>query len=81
MKQTDLVKEWLESGKTLTSQEAWEKWGITRLSQAIMLLRRSGCNIKTIIVEGTNRYGEPTKYGRYKLEDCDEKSRGVKANF
>lgn len=66
--QTVKVREWLESGKTLTSNEAWSRWGITRLSAIIFRLRRQGYDISTSIVDTENRYGEPVRYGSYKLE-------------
>lgn len=65
--QTRRIKEWLESGKTLTSKDAWEKWGTTRLSAIIHNLRRQGYEITTTYEESKNRYGEPVKYGRYEI--------------
>lgn len=62
------VREYLEQGHTLTSQLAWENWGVTRLSAIIFRLRRQGYDISTSIEEHVNRYGEPVRYGRYKLE-------------
>lgn len=67
--QTRRIREWLESGKTLTSKDAWEKWGVTRLSAIIFNLRREGLNIATSTEESENRYGEPVRYGRYKMLD------------
>lgn len=73
--QTAKVTMWLKSGKTLTSQDAWKRWGVTRLSAIIFNLRRQGYTIETSQETGTNRYGEPVRYGRYILheEDSDEK--------
>jgi len=51
----------------LTSKEAFERYGITRLSARIKELREMGYDIKTFMEEGENRYGEAVRYGRYVL--------------
>lgn len=51
----------------ITSMEAFEKYGATRLSAIIFDLRKQGHNIVTIMEEGINRYGENTRYARYHL--------------
>ena len=53
----------------ITSQDAFKHLGITRLSARIKELRELGYNISTIMIDGTNRYGEPVRYGLYKLID------------
>ena len=54
-----------KSGNSLTSQEAFEKFGITRLSARIKELRDMGYDIRTSMEKAENRYGEPTQYARY----------------
>ena len=51
----------------ITSMDAFRDLGITRLSARIKELRDNGYNISTIMVDGTNRYGDPVRYGLYKL--------------
>ena len=51
----------------ITSMEAFERYGATRLSAIIYDLKKQGHNIVTIMEEGVNRYGEPTRYARYHL--------------
>ncbi len=65
--QTKAIKEHLESGYTLTSMEAFEKFGCTRLAAQIHELKKSGMDIQTIMVEGTTRYGTETHYAKYVL--------------
>lgn len=67
--QTLRVREWLEDGKSLTSKEAWERWGITRLSAIIHRLRRKGYVIETEDEWRYNRFGEKVRFGRYKLKE------------
>ena len=72
MNQVALVKEHLESGKTITSMEAFQKWGITRLSAKIFQLRKAGMQIDAIRTEGTNRYGDPVHFSTYRLSNINE---------
>ena len=58
----------LKKHRTLTSMEAFELYGITRLSARIKELREMGYNIVTLMVDDTNRYGEIVRYGKYVLK-------------
>lgn len=51
--------------KTISSMEAFELYGITRLSARIKDLRDLGYEIDTIMVDSVNRYGEPVRYANY----------------
>ena len=59
-----LVNYMAENG-SITSKEAFEKFGITRLAACIFDLRKMGYNIETIMLETMTRFGEPTKYAKY----------------
>lgn len=61
------IIEYMRKHKGITSQDAFRDLGITRLSARIKELRELGYNISTIMIDGTNRYGEPVRYGLYKL--------------
>ena len=61
------IIEYMKKHKRITSQDAYKDLGITRLSARIKELRDTGYNISTIMVEGTNRFGEPVRYGSYRL--------------
>lgn len=65
--QTRAIKLYLEEGNTLTSMEAFEKFGCTRLSARVKDLRDSGYNIVTIMCEGNTRYGDTCRYAKYRL--------------
>lgn len=69
--QTKRVLEYLQSGKTLTSKQAFDKWGITRLSAIIFNLRKNGYDISMTTDNGFNRYGEAVHWGVYKLNTTD----------
>lgn len=50
---------------SITSMEAIEKYGITRLAARIKDLRDLGYDITTLMMDGQNRYGEATRYAKY----------------
>ena len=65
VKQRLLVQKHLSTGMRLTSFEAFELYGITRLSAVIYDLRKNGLDIDDCWVYGVNRYGRPVKYKSY----------------
>ena len=65
--QTDAVIKHLEKFEKLTSFEAFEFYGCTRLSDKIYRLRKKGVNISTLETITTNRYGNRVNYATYKL--------------
>lgn len=52
----------------ITSKEAFDYYGATRLSAIIYSLREDGIRIGMVWEEGINRFGKPVRYGRYFLE-------------
>ena len=63
------IIEYMKTHGGITSQDAFGHLGITRLSARIKELRELGYNITTVMVEGQNRFGEPVRYGLYKLTE------------
>ena len=65
-------KQWvlsqLKSGRTLTSNDAWTEYGITRLAAIIHnLIHTDSHNISMTMEDHTSRAGEHGQHGRYKL--------------
>jgi len=54
--------------KGITSMDAFERYGATRLSSIIFELRKN-YNIVSIMEEGTDRYGNYMRYARYFLRE------------
>ena len=52
----------------ITSMEAIEMFGATRLSAIIFNLRKRGYDIETIKMETIDRYGNLVQYGKYVLK-------------
>lgn len=62
----------LRKYKSITSLEAIELYGATRLSSIIYILRDKGFGIETEMTQGKNRYGHVTNYAIYRLiKDID----------
>lgn len=68
MTQNERIIRHLNEYGSITPLEALSEYGIMRLASRISDLRtRSGYDIRREMVEGRNRYGEPTRYARYTL--------------
>ena len=64
---SELVKQHLLKYKTITSWEAIQNYGATRLSAIIFNLRDRGFQIDTLMIEYTDRYGNAGQYAKYVL--------------
>ena len=69
MTQPEMVKKYIEDFGSITPLQAFADLGIYRLSACIYVLRKEH-RIITEMEEGTNRYGKPMKYGRYKFAEA-----------
>ena len=65
--QTKKIFDHLEKGKGITSMEAINLYGITRLSAKIYDLKKAGFNIIDQWEDSLNRYGDKVRYKRYFL--------------
>lgn len=61
------VLEHLKEHGSITSLEAIELYGATRLSAIIFNLRKQGFDIETIDLPFTDRFGTKSHYGKYIL--------------
>lgn len=67
MTQKERVLRHIKDHGSITSFEAFEEYGITRLAARISDLREDGIGIISVSETKKNRYGEPTTYVRYRL--------------
>lgn len=73
MNKTEKVKIHLIEKGNITSWEAIQLYGATRLSAIIYNLRyKKGMNIRTERVEFTDRFGDKSSYGKYIYEESDK---------
>lgn len=70
MTQTQAVLDWLMSGDSISSFEAFKELGVTRLSAIVFRLRQKGYNITSTDEKTTNRFGGTVTFSRYKLEEA-----------
>lgn len=63
-KTTEVLKH-MKQHKYITSEKAFEKFGVTRLGSIIFNLREHGYLIDTVMVESVDRYGNKIEFGRY----------------
>ena len=70
-KTTEVLRHLREYG-SITSDEAWQYFGATRLSDIIFRLRRRGHDIETVMCDMRDRYGSPVRFARYHLREKGE---------
>lgn len=59
----------LKAGKSLTSIQALNEYGIARLAARISELRKRGEPIVKTTRQGVNKYGETYRYAEYSLAE------------
>lgn len=64
-KKESRVVTYMNEHGSIDPDQARKDLGDARLSETILQLRRKGYAINTIRVDVTNRYGDPTWYGKY----------------
>lgn len=67
MTRKDAVLEYMREHGSITSMEAFQELGNTRLSASIFLLKKDGHAIAREDVTATDRRGEKVRFARYHL--------------
>lgn len=65
--QTSRLLDYLKQFKSVTTWEAFQELGITRLSARIFEIKEQGYSVKTESVTAKNRFGEPVHFNKYSL--------------
>lgn len=68
MTQCETVMKHMRERGGITTKEAYERYGITRLGARIYELKALGVEIVTEMVDARNRYGEKVRVARYRLK-------------
>lgn len=63
-----MVLQHLKDYDSISTWEAIQKYGITRISDKIFRLKKKGYSIIAEDITFTNRYGKKGKYSKYMLE-------------
>ncbi len=64
--QMSAIKAHLKQRKSITSMQAFELYGCTRLSAKIFNLRKAGWVIDSVPQVGETRYGDTCQYVKYR---------------
>jgi hypothetical protein len=64
--QSERIRSYLESGKTLTRLNAWSELGILEAPARISELRSCGYLISTTMIRINNRYGEAVRVAEWR---------------
>lgn len=62
-----IVREYFLEHKTITSKQAWDMFGESRLSDLILHMRREGYKIETHMIHPTDRWGGTCNCAEYHL--------------
>ena len=65
MTQHELILKHLNEKGSISPFEAFTEYGITNLATRISEMKKLGYKFTTLMVEETNRYGDPVRYARY----------------
>ena len=72
MNRAERVLGYIQKFGSITSFEAFQDLGITRLSAAIFEVKQNGHRVTWKMETKKNRYGIPVTYARYSLGDENE---------
>jgi len=68
MSQCERILKYMETFGSITTMEAFNVLGVTRLSGRIHDLRQRGYDIELETIESENRYGDKVRYYKYFLK-------------
>lgn len=66
--QKEMVTKHLRRFGKITSAQAWERYGVTRLADIVYKLRRDGMIITTEETKAKNRFGRSVQFATYRLK-------------
>lgn len=72
MTKTQAIKNHLLENKSITSWQAIQQYGETRLSAVIFILRNKGWNIESVWKEGKDRNGNDCRFVEYMLMENED---------
>jgi hypothetical protein len=67
--QKERILKYMNDFGSISPKEAMADLGVMRLASRICDLKKDGVAIIKEMETSKNRYGEPTRYARYRLED------------
>lgn len=67
MSQRERILQYMHENGSITSADAYNDLGCMRLPARISEIKDSGVKVIKTMERGQNRFGEPTRYARYRL--------------
>ena len=77
MTQHTLIYDYMREHGSITTIEAFEQLGITKLTTRISEMRAGGMDIRSRTEAGLNRFGKPCTWNRYWIEEKQNKPGSV----
>ena len=68
MTQNERVLKYMDTFGSITQREALNVLGVARLASRVNDLRKAGHPIVSEVETGKNKFGEPTRWARYRME-------------
>ena len=72
MTQCEKILRHMEDYGSITPMEAMSEYGVMRLASRVNDLKHFGFDIRRVMENGKNRYGERVSYARYYLEEKND---------
>ena len=73
MNQRQRILSYIDDFGSITPMQAFSDLGITKLATRISELIREGIEIEKVEEHGVNRYGEKTRYMKYRRKGTDDR--------
>lgn len=70
MTQNERILKYMDTFGSITQREALNVLGVARLASRVNDLRKAGHPIVSEVETGTNKFGEPTRWARYRMGKC-----------
>jgi len=67
MTQNERILKYMDTFGSITQREALNVLGVARLASRVNDLRKAGHPIISEVEVGKNKFGEPTRYARYRM--------------
>ena len=67
MTQAEKILRHIAEYGSITTLEAFQEYGITRLASRIHDIKRAGYTVQKVMETAKNRFGEPVCYARYTI--------------
>ena len=67
MTQNERVLKYMDTFGSITQREALNVLGVARLASRVNDLRKAGHPIVSEVETGKNKFGEPTRWARYRM--------------